>query len=59
MEPAATGMATIISGIADVTSVLGTVFTTITGNAYCVFLLAVSVVGIGLGVFRKVKKAAR
>ena len=52
-------MAAVITGITDVTSVLGTVFTAMTANAYCLFLLAAGVLGVGITVFRKVKKAAR
>ena len=55
---ATTGMTTIIGGISDVTTVLGDVFTAMTSNAYCIFLLAAAVLGIGIGVFRKIKKAS-
>ncbi len=52
-------MESIITGVSDVTTLLGTVFTAMTANAYCVFLLAASVLGTGLMVFRKIKGAAR
>lgn len=51
-------MTEILAGVADVTTAMSTVFTAMTGNAYCVFLLAASVVGVGIGIFSRVKSAA-
>lgn len=52
-------MDAILAGISDVVSVMGTVMSVITGNAYLVFLLSVSVVGVVIGLFVKAKNAAR
>ena len=56
---AAGEMATVISAIDDVVSVVGTVFTAIIGNPLLVFFLAVSLLGAGIGIFMGLKNAAR
>lgn len=51
-------METIITGISTVTDAIGTVFTAMTSNAYIVFFLSASVLGTGIGMFRKLRRAA-
>lgn len=58
-EVVKTGMEGIIAGISNVSTVVGDVFTVMTGNDYLKFLLAASCVGVGIAVFRKVKGASR
>lgn len=52
-------MTAILAGITDVTTVVGDVFTVMTANAYTTFLLAGSVIGVGIGIFKLVKGAAK
>lgn len=57
-EVVKTGMESIIAGISNVTTVVSDVFGVMTGNPYLVFLLAASCVGVGIGVFCKVRGAS-
>ncbi|MTR36534.1 hypothetical protein GMD83_10675 [Pseudoflavonifractor sp. BIOML-A7] len=43
----------------NLTTLVGNVFTTITSNAYLSLFLAASLLGLGIGLFRKFKKSAR
>lgn len=52
-------MTALITGIGDVTTVVGSVFTLITGNPLLAFFVAASLVGVGIGVFQQAKGAAR
>ena len=52
-------MTAIIAGISDVVSVVGTVFTAITGNELLVFFLAAGVLGVGIGAFARLKRIAK
>lgn len=47
--------ASLTTAISSIMSVVTTVVSTITGNATLMLFLAASVVGIGVGVFRKLK----
>lgn len=58
-EVVVTGMEAITTAIATVTTVVGNVFSVMTGNAYLTFLLAASAVGVGIAIFQQVKGAAR
>lgn len=55
----ATGMESIIAGVADVVSLMPEVFSVITGNELLTFFLAVSVLGVGFSVFRNARRTAR
>lgn len=50
-------MAAIIEGISDVTSVVTTSFSAMTSNALLVFFLSASVLGVGIRMFRKLRRA--
>lgn len=52
-------METIITAMEDVFALAGTVITTITGQPVLLFLLAASLVPIGIGIFARLKRAAR
>ncbi len=58
MEPTS-AMEAILTGIADVTTAVTSVFSLMTANAYTAFLLSASVIGIAVGIFAMVKSAAR
>ncbi|WP_159450367.1 hypothetical protein [Clostridium merdae] len=52
-------MEAIVGGIADVTTVVGAVFTMILGNPVLLFSVCASVAGVGFTIFRKAKKTAK
>ncbi|MBQ7915965.1 MAG: hypothetical protein IJ315_04170 [Firmicutes bacterium] len=58
-ETVVTGMESIISGIETVTTVVGNVFTLITGNPLLASFAAAGLLGIGIGIFSAIKGAAR
>ena len=58
MEPV-TGINAILAQIANLTTVVGNVFTIITGNAYLCYFAAVGLVVAGVKIFKKLKKAAK
>lgn len=49
----------VTTAVANVGTIMGTVLTTISGNAMLMVLLAVPVVGAGCVVFKKIVKAAK
>lgn len=51
-------MGVILTGIADVISVIGTTFTAMTGNPLLVFYLAAGVLSTGVGSLMTLKGAA-
>jgi hypothetical protein len=51
-------MSDIITGIADVVSVLGSAFGALTANPLLVFFISASVLGVGIGVFKRLRRAA-
>lgn len=57
MEP--TGIDLIIAQIANLTTVVGNVFTLITSNEYLAYFAAVGLVVAAVKIFKKLKKAAR
>lgn len=52
-------MAPIIAAIDTVTEVVTGLFTVMTANAYLTVFLAVGLLGAGIGVFRRLRGAAR
>lgn len=54
-----TGMSGLITGIGDVTTIVGSVFTMITGNPLLAVFVSASLVGVGIAVFQQAKGAAR
>ncbi len=57
-EGAGGGMSTITAAISDVTTAVGTVWSTIIGNPFLTFCLAASVLGIAISVFAHIKSVA-
>lgn len=56
METTVVGMDAILAAVDTVTSVVGSVFTVMTGNALITFFLAISVIGAGVGLFHRLKR---
>ena len=54
-----TQMETIIAAMSDAFDMVGTVIDQITGQPLLLFLLATSLIPVGIGVFRQLKRAAR
>lgn len=52
-------MTEILGQITNLTTVVGDVFTIITGNAYLAYFAAVGLVIAAIRIFKKLKKAAR
>lgn len=52
-------MEPIITAVGEVLELSGTILTTITGNPILTFIFATGFVGIGVGVVRMLKRAAR
>lgn len=48
---------TLTSGITDVFTIMGTAFTNIMSNPILVLFLAGSLIGVGIGAFRKLRSA--
>lgn len=58
MDPV-TGFDAILAQITNLTTVVGNVFSLITGNAYLAYFAVVGVVIAAVRIFKKLKKAAR
>lgn len=58
MEPVVTGMESILAQVTNITTLVGNVFTVITGNAYLCFFAAVGLLGCAVHVFKIIKSAA-
>ena len=58
MEPVVNPMTNIIDQITNITTLVGDVFTLITGNAYLCFFAAAALVGVAVHVFKIIKSAA-
>lgn len=56
--PEATGMTEILAAMTDITTVVGNVFSIITGNALLTFFCGCGVLAAGIGVFITIKGAA-
>jgi len=52
-------MTAVTGAISEVVTVIGEVFTALTGNALLVFFLAASVLGVGIGMFKRLRGAAK
>lgn len=52
-------MTEILAQVSNLTTVVGNVFTIITGNAYLAYFAAVGVVVAGIRIFKRLKRAAR
>lgn len=57
-EPAANVMENILAQVTNITTLVGDVFTLITGNAYLCFFAAAALVGVAVHVFKIIKGAA-
>ncbi len=58
MEPTTNAMTNILDQITNITTLVGDVFTLITGNAYLCFFAAAALVGVAVHVFKIIKSAA-
>jgi hypothetical protein len=58
MEPSVNVMTNILDQITNITTLVGDVFTLITGNAYLCFFAAAALVGVAVHVFKNIKSAA-
>lgn len=54
-----TPMETILGQVTNITTLVGDVFTMITGNAYLTIMAAVGLIFIAIRVFKGLKRAAR
>ncbi len=52
-------MTAILAAVTDVLGLVPTVFSTITGNAFFMFLLAASLVPLGVRIFKGFKRASK
>lgn len=59
MEPVVTGIDAILAQITNLTSVIGSVFSIITSNAYLAYFAAVGLVIAAVRIFKKLKRAAK
>ena len=59
MPTPASTMATITSATGTVTTVVGDTFEVMTSNPLLVFFLAAAVIGVGIVVFKQIRKAAK
>lgn len=58
-ETTNTGIAVVTGAISNVVDVVGQIFTVMTGNAYLVFFMAAGLLGVGIGIFKRLKSAAK
>lgn len=58
-QEATTGIAAILGGTPTLTTLVGDVFNMITGNGLLVVFAAAGLIGVGIGIFRRLKRAAR
>lgn len=59
MEGGSNPMTDILGQVTNLTTIVGDVFTMITGNAYLAFFACVGLLAAGVHVFRLIKGAAR
>lgn len=58
MEPSVDVMTNILAQVTNITTLVGDVFTLITGNAYLCFFAAAALVGVAVHIFKIIKGAA-
>ena len=58
-ETVATGMDAILAGTSTLTKLVGDVFTLMTANPLLTLFLASSLIGLGVSLFRKLRKASK
>lgn len=58
MEPATNAMSEIMGQLTNITTLVGDVFSIITGNAYLCFFAAAALVGVAVHIFKIIKSAA-
>ena len=58
-ETAVTGFAAITAAMPNLTTLMTNVWTMMTSNELLTLFLATSLLGVGVGVFRMIKRAAR
>ncbi|MCI9403739.1 MAG: hypothetical protein HFF04_08720 [Oscillospiraceae bacterium] len=58
-EVAKTGMDAILAGTSTLTTLVGDVFTLMTANPLLTLFLASSVIGTGIALFRKLRRASK
>lgn len=58
-QEATTGISTIIAGASTVTEMVGEVFDMIVANPLLCVFCAASLIGVGISVFKRIKRAAR
>ena len=59
MKEGATGIAVVTGEISGVFDVVGQIFTVMTGNPYLLFFMAAGLLGAGIGIFKRLKSAAK
>lgn len=52
-------MAALLAGTTTITTMVGDVFSLITGNALLCVFAAAGLLGVGISIFRRLKRAAR
>ena len=58
MDPVVTPMESIMAQVTNITTLVGNVFTVITGNAYLCFFAAAALLGVAVHIFKIIKGAA-
>ena len=58
MDPVVTPMESIMAQVTNITTLVGNVFTVITGNAYLCFFAASALLGVAVHIFKIIKGAA-
>lgn len=58
MEPVVTPMESILAQVTNITTLVGNVFTVITGNAYLCVFAAAALLGVAVHIFKIIKSAA-
>lgn len=59
MKEGVTGIAVVTGAISGVVDVVGQIFTVMTGNPYLLFFMAAGLLGAGIGIFKRLKGAAK
>lgn len=59
MKEGVTGIDVVTGAISGVVDVVGQIFTVMTGNPYLLFFMAAGLLGVGIGIFKQLKRAAK